>query len=213
MTLQSDYAGLAAPTELVGTLAAGTGAGGVFALLDGTGYPTGALGIDFTVTMDPDSDSEEKIRCSLRSGNNFTIRSRGYDDTLAAVHTACQVRHTVDATILRIASAHVYDTTRDDHAQYARTDGTRVLTGPIKANGAALKDAGGAVVRVGIDASANVQLCAPMAIPTGAAGCILIASTGSGPSGNPVGGGVLFVDVGALKWKGPSGTVTTVGAA
>ena len=33
------------------------------------------------------------------------------------------------------------------------------------------------------------------------------------PSSNPVNGGVLYVDAGALKYRGSSGTVTTLGAA
>jgi hypothetical protein len=44
-------------------------------------------------------------------------------------------------------------------------------------------------------------------------GCFAIANCGSAPSSKPVGGGVLFAEGGALKWKGPSGVVTIVGAA
>jgi trimeric autotransporter adhesin len=36
---------------------------------------------------------------------------------------------------------------------------------------------------------------------------------GTAPSGTPVGGGVLYVEGGALKYKGSSGTVTTIAAA
>lgn len=41
---------------------------------------------------------------------------------------------------------------------------------------------------------------------------LYIANTGSVP-GTPSGGGVLYVESGALKYKGSSGTVTTLGAA
>ena len=36
---------------------------------------------------------------------------------------------------------------------------------------------------------------------------------GTAPSGTPTGGGVLYVESGALKYKGSSGTITTLGVA
>tara|TARA_R110000744_G_scaffold303315_1_gene412057 strand:- start:78 stop:929 length:852 start_codon:yes stop_codon:yes gene_type:complete len=44
-------------------------------------------------------------------------------------------------------------------------------------------------------------------------GNLFIANTAVAPSGNPVGGGIMYVEGGALKYKGSSGTVTTLGAA
>lgn len=40
-----------------------------------------------------------------------------------------------------------------------------------------------------------------------------IANTGSAPASNPSGGGLLYVEAGALKYRGSSGTVTTLAAA
>ena len=37
-----------------------------------------------------------------------------------------------------------------------------------------------------------------------------IANTGSAPAANPTGGGYLYVQGGALKYRGSSGTVTTI---
>lgn len=42
---------------------------------------------------------------------------------------------------------------------------------------------------------------------------VFIGNSAAIPSGNPVGGGYLYVEAGALKWRGSSGTVTTLGAA
>ena len=42
---------------------------------------------------------------------------------------------------------------------------------------------------------------------------ILIKDTTGAPSGNPTGGGYLYVESGALKFKGSSGTVTTIAVA
>lgn len=49
-------------------------------------------------------------------------------------------------------------------------------------------------------------------VPTGD-GVIFIANATVSPSSNPTGGGVLYVEAGALKYRGSSGTVTTLGAA
>lgn len=45
------------------------------------------------------------------------------------------------------------------------------------------------------------------------AGVIGIANATTNPSTNPTGGGVLYSDAGALKWRGSSGTVTTIAPA
>ena len=42
---------------------------------------------------------------------------------------------------------------------------------------------------------------------------IAIPNAVSVPSGNATGGGVLYAEAGALKWRGSSGTITTLGAA
>lgn len=42
---------------------------------------------------------------------------------------------------------------------------------------------------------------------------IFIANSTAPPLGNPVGGGILYVENGALKYKGTSGTVTVLGPA
>jgi len=47
----------------------------------------------------------------------------------------------------------------------------------------------------------------------GGAGVIAIANATTAPTGTPTGGGVLYVESGALKFKGSSGTITTLGVA
>jgi len=41
-------------------------------------------------------------------------------------------------------------------------------------------------------------------------GVMFMANAGTNPSSNPTGGGVIYVDGGALKYRGSSGTVTTI---
>jgi len=45
------------------------------------------------------------------------------------------------------------------------------------------------------------------------AGVVFLANAGTNPSTDPTGGGVIYVDSGALKYRGSSGTVTTIAAA
>ena len=40
----------------------------------------------------------------------------------------------------------------------------------------------------------------------------MIANAGTVPTTNPSGGGVLYSEGGALKWRGSSGTITTLAA-
>lgn len=41
-------------------------------------------------------------------------------------------------------------------------------------------------------------------------GVVAIANRTTAPTGNPAGGGVLYAESGALKWRGSGGTVTTI---
>jgi hypothetical protein len=47
----------------------------------------------------------------------------------------------------------------------------------------------------------------------GGSGVMSIANAGTPPGTNPSGGGILYCDAGALKYRGSGGTVTTLGAA
>ena len=47
----------------------------------------------------------------------------------------------------------------------------------------------------------------------GSSGAMFIANANTAPTSNPTGGGIMFVEGGALKYRGSSGTVTTLGPA
>jgi len=61
-----------------------------------------------------------------------------------------------------------------------------------------------------IQPSRNVQFAASTASFGGGGGVIGIANAGTVPTTNPSGGGVLYVEGGALKWRGSSGGVTVI---
>lgn len=123
---RKEYAGNAPQCTLTSSMTAGSPTSGqTFTVDDGTGYPTGSTG-NFTVKVDAGDPAEEKILCSSRSGNTFTIATggRGFDSTVAVSHgggiTAGTVDHCIDAESFTEFSAHMYDTTRDDHTQYQK---------------------------------------------------------------------------------------------
>lgn len=94
-----------------------------------TGWPTGSVN-PFVVTIDPGTASEEKCLCSSLSGNTLTFSSRGFDGTTAQAHSSgATIVHALDADSINDLFDHAYNTARDNHAQYLRTDGTRGLTG------------------------------------------------------------------------------------
>lgn len=76
----------------------------------------------FTVAIDPDTPSEEKLLCESVSGTNpvtFVVLQRGYDDTVPTTHGAgARVTHVLPATVVMDFERHVYATTEDDHTQY-----------------------------------------------------------------------------------------------
>lgn len=47
----------------------------------------------------------------------------------------------------------------------------------------------------------------------GGVGVVAITNRTTAPTSNPVGGGILYVEAGALKYRGSAGTVTTVAPA
>jgi hypothetical protein len=61
--------------------------------------------------------------------------------------------------------------------------------------------------------SNNVSIGAGSASLGSGAGVIGINNATTVPTSNPTGGGILYVDAGALKYRGSSGTVTTIAAA
>lgn len=129
MTLQRyEHTGGAVATTLNGSI---TAASSSFTVNSGTGYPTGAVGL-FVIKIDAGTASEEKILCSARSTNTFTVNSggRGYDGTSATSHSnGAAVEHCFAAAEADDDNAHIYTTTRDDHTQYLLTAGTRASTG------------------------------------------------------------------------------------
>jgi len=63
------------------------------------------------------------------------------------------------------------------------------------------------------DRDGNFGLNTQVGFGGGAGGCLGLGNATTAPTTNPSGGGVLYAEAGALKWRGSSGTVTTIAVA
>jgi hypothetical protein len=76
-----------------------------------------------------------------------------------------------------------------------------------------LYDTGGTLAAINFGSTRNVGLFSLTGSFGGGGAVLAIANASTVPSTNPSGGGILYVESGALKYRGSSGTVTTLGAA
>jgi len=89
-----------------------------------------------------------------------------------------------------------------------QSGGNIVTNGNIKAVGGILDSATQTAINFG--SSRNVGLFAASGSFGGGGGVLSIANATTVPTSNPTGGGILYVEAGALKFRGSSGTVTTI---
>jgi hypothetical protein len=100
----------------------------------------------------------------------------------------------------------------------AKTDGTAGVRGAVRMEigGAGVVMIEGAEPGVG---RRVVALCRGAALtatqmPANTGDLVAyLANCAAAPTANAFGGGILYSDAGALKWRGPSGTITTIAAA
>jgi hypothetical protein len=78
-------------------------------VVDGSTFPAGSNN-NFVIVIDRGKVDEEKILCSSRSTNTFTIAQRGYDGTVAQAHNSgAVVDHVLDAIAMQDMNTSVYD--------------------------------------------------------------------------------------------------------
>jgi hypothetical protein len=61
--------------------------------------------------------------------------------------------------------------------------------------------------------SKNIQFATATVSAGGGSGIIGLGNASTIPTSNPTGGGILYAEGGALKWRGSSGTITTIATA
>lgn len=97
---------------------------------------------------------------------------------------------------------------------YTGISNGNIVLQPGSGGGAVGYTALGGDVFIGGSTTSNIGIaCAISGSFGGGSGVIFIHNANTNPSTNPTAGGILYSDAGALKWRGSSGTVTTVAAA
>jgi hypothetical protein len=147
-------------------------------LNSGTGYPTA----NFVIKLDAGTAAEEKVLVGTRSGTTCSSLTRGYDGTSATSHSSgtANVEHDLAAVVIDDANDHVYTTTRDDHTQYARTDGTRAFTGTVTVSSGGLTVSGGGAAVTGnstVTGTLNVTSNETVGGTLGVTGAATLSST------------------------------------
>ena len=61
--------------------------------------------------------------------------------------------------------------------------------------------------------AAAINVLEAVAVTVDGDGVVFLANVTAAPVSNPVGGGFLYVEAGALKYRGTSGTITTIALA
>ena len=194
-----EFVGGAAQTTLNGDITAGSLS---ITATSGTGYPTGGVG-KFVIVIDPGTASEEKILCDSRTSNTFAVNAsgRGYDNTVPIAHTgAAIIQHVFAAIDANDDNDHIYTTTRDDHTQYSKTDGTRAFTGGVTINtGGLTVTAGGETITAGgLTVAAGGAAITGTSSVTGALSTLGASGTLNTSQGVTVAAGGLTVTAGGL---------------
>lgn len=105
--LRREFAGGVLKTQLTANI---SNSAASIIVIDGTTFPSGSTN-PFAIVIGRGTASEEKILCSSRSANTFTVSSRGYDSTSAVAHTAGEiVDHVLDATTIQDMNTVTNDT-------------------------------------------------------------------------------------------------------
>lgn len=107
MVLRREFAGGVLKTQLTANISNSSTS---MSVIDGSTFPTGASN-PFVLVIGRGTSNEEKVLCSSRSANTFTISQRGYDSTTASAHNSGElVDHILDATTIQDMNTTTNDT-------------------------------------------------------------------------------------------------------
>lgn len=162
------------------------------------------FGDSFAIVSEPTS----KVQLHVNSYNTTTATSKYKDDGTAVMY---QLGISSGLHLFRVASTGIandniswIETLRMTEDAITFNEGSKDIDvrweSDSKVNGFVL-DAGTSNIGIGI-----------VTYGGGTGGVIAIANA-TAPSSNATGGGILYSEAGALKWRGSGGTITTLGAA
>jgi hypothetical protein len=166
---------------------------------------TAAQGIFMTATNGP------------TTGNLIDLRNNGRDDFVVKGTGRVGVGVVTGATPAGMVEVVQYDDSTPGIVAKGRTSGTNLIEFLRASDGAIRTRVSNACQLV---TSENIYAAGPV-LQVGStsttvgngSGVLGIANAGTPPTTNPVGGGCLYVEAGALKYRGSSGTVTTIAPA
>ena len=222
MSVDSTARGLAA--EALAALTGGTSALSASSLaLGGATIGSNALAVTGTALFNTSIavggtnivlDASGYIYCNqIYNWGNYQFQTNaatfGYSDLKLArdaANTLAQVNSTNPNTF------RVYNTSSFSNANYERGVFDWITTTNVLTIGTQYGGTGTFLRPVSI-VGANLSLFGASGSFGSGTGVIFIANDSADPSSNPTGGGVLYVSAGALKYRGSSGTVTTLGNA
>ena len=88
--------------------------------------------------------------------------------------------------------------------------GTGVIRSTLSMQALGMQSVSDGSQSMGFSANRNVQIGATTGVYGGGSGVIGITNATTAPTTAPTGGGILYVDTGALKYRGTSGTAATI---
>lgn len=182
---------------------------------DGTDNSAAALSID----LQTDGTAAQGIFVTATEGatdgNLLTLRNNGRDDFVVKGNGRVGVGVATGATPAGAVEVVQVDTATVGLAMTAIAAGLQMLL--LKDSGGnarfEVNAAGNAILRAIAFFTSSIQVGSTSADLGGGSGVISIKNRGTAPSANPTGGGILYVENGALMYRGSSGTVTTIAPA
>ena len=154
-------------------------------------------------------DSSGVILSRINSSGNFIVPtiSSSFNISVTAGN-ATTVPMTVKGAASQSANLQEWQNSAGTVLAQVQSGGNIVTNGNFKAVGGILDSATQTAINFGT--SRNVGLFAANGSFGGGGGVLSIANASTVPTSNPSGGGILYVESGALKYRGSAGTITTI---
>lgn len=154
-----------------------------------------------------DSSSNEILNLGKYDGTNYGLELIDASNNSAVImnRTGIRVKES-SLVVFEDGTDIVYLPSSEDDETASTRYNQGVSFGVLGIQGAAT----GSIVMLG----RNVALVDTATPDLGSGiGVVFVGNTSAAPSANPTGGGILYAESGALKWRGSSGTVTTIASA
>lgn len=152
-------------------------------------------------TTTDDGSNKLQVNGSLKAANIMFVDGANLTDRDLRFTTGASLRW-----VLRVNASSESGSDAGSNLQIlARTDAGAAIDAPIEINRASAGS-----IRIGGTTNRNIRLLTGTESFGGGSNVIFICNAMTAPTTNPTGGGILYSEAGALKWRGSAGTVTTI---